>query len=375
MRIDNMNRRMQRLGNHLINHYSYLAEIGQDFWKNRNTTLGQKLWAYRRGFRSSKIIMYGLNEDNYDMYMPDLDFHRMRSVNGHYRRWIDDKLTIKYVLHAFNNHLPAYYYLLEDGKHSRISKLPDCPLHYGTEVYDIIGLLESKGYLAVKLLAGSLGVGFYKLGYENGVYLVNGKTVSRAQLEELLLELRSYIVTEYLVGHSQLGSICGYRPNSVRLVTLNQPGSPPLIVGALMRFATEESGAVDNISAGGVVALVDIDTGRYFNGRRLAGDEWLECSIHPDTGIALEGHVPSWEYIKQTVIAICDYLPELVWLGFDIMVLDHGYKVIEINSHPGIALHNYYQPIYADQEIRFRFKQLIAGSSVNWGFLSRGVTT
>lgn len=305
--------------------------------------------------------------------MSDLDFHRLRSANGPYRRWIDDKLTMKYVLHAFDDHLPAYYYLLEEGQYSRISKLTDCPVHYGTEANDIIGLLESLGYLAVKLLAGSLGVGFYKLGYENGCYMVNEKPVERVQLETLLSDLRSYIVTEYLIGHTELGSICGYRANSVRVMTINQSGTSTLIVGALMRFATQESGTVDNISAGGVVALVDIDTGRFFNGRRLAGDEWLECPIHPDTGIALDGHVPSWEQIKETVIAICDYLPELVWLGFDIMVLDHGFKVIEINSQPGIALHNYYQPIYADQECRYRFKHAIYRGSTSSGFESRGV--
>lgn len=373
MKNNGLYRRMQSWGSHLISYYYFFEEIGQDFWNNRHTTLGQKLWAYRRGFRSSKIIMYGLNEDNYGQYMSGLDFHRMRSVNGYYRRWIDDKLTMKYVLHAFDEHLPAYYYLLEEGKHLRISKLPDCPVRYGTEANDIIGLLESQGSLAVKLLAGSLGVGFYKLGYENGCYLVNEKPVDRGQLAALLSGLRSYIITEYLTGHSELGAICGYRANSVRVMTMKQVGTPTLIVGALMRFATEESGTVDNISAGGVVALVDIDTGRFFNGRRLAGDEWQECPIHPDTGIALDGYVPSWKQIKETVTAICNYLPELVWLGFDIMVLDHGYKVIEINSQPGIALHNYYQPIYADQECRHRFKQAIAWGSFGGGFGSRGV--
>jgi len=350
---------MHRLSGQLISHYYFFQEIGQDFWNNRQTTLRQKIWAYRRGFRSAKIVMYGLNEDNYQQYMPDLDFHRLRSVNGRYRRWIDDKLTMKYVLQAFDDHLPAYYYLLEEGKYPKISQLPDCPSHTGTGVDDIIDLLESQQYLAVKLLAGSLGVGFYKLGYENGCYLVNDKPLDRIRLEALLSDLRGYIITEYLTGHGELGSICGGRTNSVRIMTIKQPGNSPLIVGALMRFATQDSGTVDNISAGGVVSMVDIETGRFYNGRRLAGDEWQECSRHPDTGLLLEGVLPFWEQIKSVVISVCTYLSPLVWLGFDIVIMEQGFKIIEINSQAGIALHNYYHPMYVDEGQEHLFKNAI----------------
>ncbi len=369
---NSLNMNLRRWGSNLINSYRFWQEIYQDFRSNQQTTLCQKLWAYRRGFRSAKIIMYGLNEQNYRQYMSDLDFHRLGSVNGRHRRWIDDKLTMKYVLHAFNDHLPGYYYMLDQGQNLKIHRLPDCPGEYGTDIEAIMALLESKGNLAVKLLAGSQGVGFYKLSCQEGRFFVNEEPVDRKYVESLLLGLRDYIITEFLTGHPTLSSICAYRANSVRVMTIKQPGTPPLIVGALMRFGCAQSGSVDNISAGGAVSLVDIDTGRFDDGRQLVGDEWKECSSHPDTGQPLEGELPFWEDIKSTVTAICNYLPLLTWLGFDIIILEQGFKIIEINSQAGIALHNYYHPLYKERDCERLFKQAIARSQGRTRFDSGG---
>ena len=82
----------------------------EDFFKNKNTTLAQKLWAQKRGFLSDRISFYGLTENNYRDYLSDFDYYRLHPINGPYSKWIDDKLTFRYLLAPFSSYLPEYYY-------------------------------------------------------------------------------------------------------------------------------------------------------------------------------------------------------------------------------------------------------------------------
>src|SRR5699024_11144514 len=85
-------------------------EFLNDLFRYKETTLKEKIWAYRRGFLSKSIKQYKLNEDNYFKYMPDLTYYKLHPINGKYGKWIDDKLTMKYILNPFNEYLPKYYF-------------------------------------------------------------------------------------------------------------------------------------------------------------------------------------------------------------------------------------------------------------------------
>lgn len=150
----------------------------EDIFNNKTTTLKQKLWAQKRGFLSNKIAFYGLTEDNYKNYLSDFDYYKLHPINGVFSRWIDDKLTIKYVLLPFSVYLPDYYYQIgNDG----IIKLMDCPKDYGITIDDIMNLLRAQKCLAVKLIAGSFAEGFYKLSYANNCYYINDKNAKKVR--------------------------------------------------------------------------------------------------------------------------------------------------------------------------------------------------
>src|SRR5699024_6016709 len=149
-----------------------IKETINDFKNTKNVNFRRKIWAYKKGFFSSNIVKYGLNDENYRDYMPDFDYYKLHPINGQFGKWIDDKMTLKYILREFNEYLPEYYFYLQKGK---ITKLIDCPEEYGNEVSSILNLLENKRNLAVKLIAGSLGEGFYKLSYKNKEYMINNE--------------------------------------------------------------------------------------------------------------------------------------------------------------------------------------------------------
>ncbi len=101
-----------------------------DIFHNKKTTLSQKIWAQKRGFLSDKISYLGLTEDNYTDYLSDFDYIQLHPINGVYSRWIDDKLTIKFILHPFAEYLPEYFYHIYKNE---ILRLTDCPNGFGAE--------------------------------------------------------------------------------------------------------------------------------------------------------------------------------------------------------------------------------------------------
>lgn len=336
-----------------------LEEISSDLFENKNTTFSQKLWAFKRGFFSTNIKLYGLNDRNYVQYLADFDYYRLQPINGPYNKWIDDKLTIKYILCPFNKFLPRYFYQLSSNRSGVvIHRLMDCPRELGSDVTDIIKLLEVEGCLAAKLAAGTRGDGFCKIAYREDQYYINEAHVTKNQLTEFLNSLDKYIICEYLFTHKDLAGIWAETPNSVRVLVIKEDGGQPRVAGSFIRFGTASSGAVDNICAGGIAATVDIDTGRFSKGRIYLNHAWKPSEIHPDTRVPIEGTLPFWDQIQAVIPAVCSYIPQMRFMGFDIIITDNGFKINEINSHPTIDLHNCWCPIYTDDNCKDFFIKL-----------------
>ena len=82
--------------------------------ENKNNIYDEKYraWAHEHGFLAESACLFGLNEENIGQYMSDYDYWKVWPLNNWTRIWINDKLTLKYVLS--NNELktvmPDYYY-------------------------------------------------------------------------------------------------------------------------------------------------------------------------------------------------------------------------------------------------------------------------
>lgn len=304
--------------------------------------------------------MYGLDDENYKRYLSDFDYYKIQPINGRFSKWIDDKLTMKYMLQPFDEYLPKYYYQLNNnGKRAVVTRLMDCPEEFGEDVMAIMGLLEIIGCLAAKLISGSRGDGFYKIAYSENYYYVNNILITRNEMINFIKNLDGYILTEYLFTHKDLGQIWDKTPNTLRLLTVKEDNANPQIAYTYIRFGSETTGLVDNMHAGSVAAFVDIDNGYFTNGRVIINDEWAERKLHPDTKVSLEGTLPFWGQIKETVLAICNYIPQIRLMGFDIVITNNSFKIIEINSLPAIGAHNYQCPIYTNDKCKDFFRNLI----------------
>jgi hypothetical protein len=340
----------------------WLMKIYRDSSLNNAVPLNNKIWAYRKGFLSRRIDQLGLNSKNISTFLSDYDYMKLAQINGRFVFWIDDKLTTKYVLAKFNENLPEYYFYLSNRNASGVSKLMDCPDELTSDIESILRLLETKGNLALRPVSGAFGRGFIKIGFKSPSYMINDKDADEMGIRKLLMSVEDYIVTEYVEMHEELKRVYPCSLNTIRLLVINENGNDPFIGVAGIKFGTKRSGFVDNVSSGGISCWIDPETGCFSGGFGVSEKkEFVDHVVHPDTGLTLEGTIPNWQKVKEGILKICKYISLIEFMGFDVAVTRDGFKIIEINSVPGlnrssnpwdVKLNNYFSRLLIKKGIK-----------------------
>jgi hypothetical protein len=314
-------------------------------WKNSNKKIKEKIWAVRRGFYPSRIDLYGLNNNNFKLYLSDLDYRKIFPLNNCFQTWIDNKLTTKFVLQdiRLKDFMPKYYLYIDNAGY--YSYLMDFDENFTKDSNALLHLLQIEKALAVKPLGGSGGYGFMKLEYRNDEIIVNGKPISFNDFEVLKTNLKGYIVTEYCNQHSSLVKVwpkseCTLRIIIARILDEYGVGDSQAIV-SYARFGTSISGSTSNLSQGGVGVPFDYESGifgdNYYRYKKfdLAGQ--IQYNVHPDTHVAIHGtRIPNWDKVKKGLDDIVAYLSTLEYFGFDVIITEDSFKICEINSLPQI---------------------------------------
>lgn len=313
----------------------WLSSVKDDF-KYKETSLRQKVWAWRRGFLSYRIAQYGLTEENYKKFLSDYDYHWLNRINGVFQGWINDKTTYRYIMEPVKELVPEYYFSVyqKDGD-TLLAKMQDCPKGIEATFDGVIELLEQKKKLVFKPSAGTHGDGFYCFEYEDGTYMVNSEPKTKEELVEVITSQKSfYIITDYIVMHSKLKKIYPKSVDSIRIMVVNSNGYDPRILQAYLRIGSSKTGFTDNIGYGGICSMVNLENGELYNPQTVKDHVFYPCEHHPDTGTKISGVViPHWELICESVKKISRLMPELEYLGFDVAVTEDGLNIMEINIH------------------------------------------
>ena len=314
-------------------------------WRNCNKPLKQKIWAVKRGFYPSRIDLYGLTESNYKKYLSDLDYRKIFPLNNSFQKWLDDKLTTKYVLQdsRLKDFMPQYYLYIE--KIGNYSYLMDFDDGIKKDSRALINLLKVEKSLAVKPLHGTGGYGFLKLEYNNDEIIVNGTPVSFSDFDALESKLKGYIVTKYCFQHNSLKRVwplseCTLRVIIAKIHDQYGDGNSQAIV-SYARFGTSISGSTSNLSQGGVGVPFDFESGAFgdyfYRYKKFDPNGQIKYEVHPDTHVSLRGKtIPNWDIVKKGLYDLVNYFSTLEYFGFDVIVTDSGFKICEINSLPQI---------------------------------------
>ena len=309
----------------------------------------QKKWAMERGFFPGRIALYGVNEENYRDYVPDYYYFMLHPMNHHFRIWVNDKLSLKYVLNSSEcrDVMPEYYlYVENDGSYTY---LMDCPQDIERDRDFLFHLLLRKRILAMKPNSGtSGGLGFIKLEIsEDGQLSENNHPIDMSRFAEIQSSMRNYIVTEYVYQHADLAKIWRDSECTLRVIMCRDVKADPCApahwscVASFARFGSSLSGGASNLSSGGVGVGFDYLSGQYNDTgvryRRFCPDGNWRLAAHPDTHVVWASErVPHWPEVREKIEQICQYISSLSYLGFDVIVTDEGMKLCEINTHPAL---------------------------------------
>ena len=140
------------------------------------------------------------------------------------------------------------------------------------------------------------------------------------------------VVEELIVqGHA----IAQFHPESVntmRIVAYRASAEETIIQWCFLRMGMGGS-HTDNMSSGGLAAMVDPKTGVIYT----TGRDWLgEIHMcHPDTGVQLVGfQIPEWDKLMALVKEISNVLPEVRFVGWDFAYSEKGWTFVEGNARP-----------------------------------------
>jgi hypothetical protein len=148
------------------------------------------------------------------------------------------------------------------------------------------------------------------------------------------------IVQPRLLNHDAIRDLSNGVLMTVRILTfLNETGAYEATHAGL-RMAIGANRLVDNSHAGGIIAAVDMKSGRL----GPATDAGLRpdigwCTHHPDTSTLIEGRtLPLWaETVALACRAHAAFAPRVI-VGWDIAITSMEPVLIEGNSAPGIDL-------------------------------------
>lgn len=314
-------------------------------------------WAFEKGFLPGRMMLYGedFNEKTYQNYYPDFEYFMAHPMNNHFIFWINDKLTLKYMLNTpeLSQYMPEYYlYIENDGRYSYLMDAPECVAKDCDFIYN---LLVEKKHLACKPNHGSGGRGFFGLSYKDGKIFMNHKEISREDFENLKPTMNGYIVTEFIEQSKKIDDVFSEADCALRIVLYKKPqkqyyAAPDYgCIVAYARFGSSKSDGASNLCHGGLAVRINWETGRFEGGFRGNFEFWGKDGVtgfdrHPDTDAAVDGHIiPNWKKIREGLIRICNYMSSLDYFGMDVIITEDSFKLCEINSAPGMGVGQFHQ--------------------------------
>lgn len=290
----------------------------------------------RRGFLPENEVVYQLSRHNRRFYVTERAREslggRLNAPEG--KRLLDDKLEFDRCLAV---------------------RLPQvrCPVvgqvRQGTfqpcKGRDLEQLLEQHTKLVAKPARGRRGSGVIILESTNAVAAMAG--------------LHDYIVVPYLQQDAYAARIWPAVANTIRVLMLRD-NDGPFVAAAIHRFGTEQSGVVDNWSAGGISVGIDPRTGLMGQAVRKTKQgevEWFDH--HPDTRSPILGvAIPDWASVVDVVVRLGNCLESLRHVGWDVLVTANGPKVIEGNNHTDLDLIQVHRPLLMSRRVRHFYESV-----------------
>jgi len=298
--------------------------------------LGRRLWAWSKGFVSQSTLHYDLDPTNVADYVSDYArFVKTARINGRFASALNNKIVFSRMLASYGCDVPESYCLVTGGRFVQIGDA-----HPMRSPADVVRSCLSGGEFVVKPYSGGTGHGVLVLKGDGDRIVLNEQTKTTEEVERLLAGLDEALICEFVRQHEYSSRIFPHATNSIRFLTMwDHERNEPFIPLAVHRFGVNASIPVDNGSQGGLICLIDMETGTMVRG--LAGHTGVGPLVpherHPDTDVSMEGTVvPNWEATTGGLLDLARRMSYIPYIGWDVVITEKGFTVIEGNSYPDV---------------------------------------
>lgn len=310
---------------------------------NSPTDSLKKLKLILKGFYSVNEVPFDFNKFNYKDFITDLENIKLSYLNYPNGRLLRDKLIFSLFFRNFSN-VPEIYALIEKGNVLSVNK------NYPEFSFDSMLCFLNEKILILKPRFGTSGQGVFKVKMlSQNEFKINNKRYSIEQFKEFILSLNDYIAVEFIQQGKFSEKFFQESANTIRIATYyDQSTNSGKILYALMRFGRSKSAPVDNVGSGGIYSRIDLGTGKLnFAIELLERGKYRILDSHPETGVNIRGeYIPLWNKLEKDFTHLAEYIhPYIKFSGWDIILTDNGYYLIEGNNGPELYIQGPDKPL------------------------------
>lgn len=154
-------------------------------------------------------------------------------------------------------------------------------------------------------------------------------------LIEYAISHKYNLLEECVENHPAMARLNESSLNTIRIVTLNLNGNVQFLFAGVRIGG--KGAKVDNISQGGKVARINIDTGKIdteFKRKINSYDSQGDFGIDECVGY----QIPYWDDVKTLAKAAAGIVPEIKYVAWDICITPDGPEIIEGNESFGSVI-------------------------------------
>lgn len=152
----------------------------------------------------------------------------------------------------------------------------------------------------------------------------------KIDLTKLFTELKQEqcICETFLSQHPEMAKFNSSSVNTLRIVTVYD-GLEVNVLAGIARFG-RKGRIADNFHHGGIACKIDVETGIVTTtGRNRNGERFV---LHPDSKICFPGfQIPKWKEVITLVKKLALVVPDVKYVGWDIVLTEDSICVIEGN--------------------------------------------
>lgn len=163
-----------------------------------------------------------------------------------------------------------------------------------------------------------------------GVYRIDKKEYKSIEdIWSKILKDGDVLLEELITQADGLGRFHPKSVNTIRFALYIKEGIVTKLF-AILRIGQGDS-VVDNASAGGIVAKIDLKTGIIVTpGLTFNGKKYLK---HPDSDVRIIGYqIPKWDELCSIAESATKLLPEYNYISWDFALTDNGWAIVEGNA-------------------------------------------